>query len=150
MQSFRDAIPSFAATLSGGLHGSRSPICQCRFSARPFWVLPTQHCQHGCQSLSKEFGSCKWLGSRPCRMLASAKRILQFQNSQNTSALSNEAGVQFERRWNTTSISTQGSDPRLLQNLQIFVKWPNQDKFNSTSELSWQIRRASTPTWVGL
>ena len=85
-----------------------------------------------------------------CWQVPSAFCISQFQNSQNTSALSNEAGVQFERRWNTTSISTQGSDPRLLQNLQISVKWPNQDKFNGTSELSWQIRRASTPTWVGL
>jgi Tfp pilus assembly protein PilV len=85
-----------------------------------------------------------------CWQVSNALCISQFQNSLNTSALFTEAGIQFERSWNTTAISTQGTDPRLLQNLQISVKWPSQDKFNSTSELSWQIRRANTPYWVGL
>ena len=85
-----------------------------------------------------------------CWHVPSAFCTAQFQNLQNTGALGTEAGIQFERRWNTTAISTQGTDPRLLQNLQISVKWPSQDKFNSTSELSWQIRRANTPYWVGL
>ena len=85
-----------------------------------------------------------------CWQVQSAFCTAQFQNFQNTGALSTEAGIQFERRWNSTAISTQGSDPRLLENLHILVKWPSQDKINSTSELSWQIRRASTPNWVGL
>lgn len=85
-----------------------------------------------------------------CWQVPSAYCISQFQSSQNSSTLSTEAGIQFKRSWNTTSISTQGTDPILLQNLKISVKWPSQDKFNSTSELSWQIRRASTHTWVGL
>jgi hypothetical protein len=85
-----------------------------------------------------------------CWQVPSAYCISQFPSSQNSSALSTEAGIQFERSWNTTAISTQGTDPMLLQNLQILVKWPSPDKSNSTSELSWQIRRASTPAWVGL
>jgi len=85
-----------------------------------------------------------------CWQVSSAFCISQFQSSPSTNALSTEAGIQFERSWNTTAISTQGTDPLLLQNLQILVTWPSQDKSNSTSELSWQIRRASTPTWVGL
>lgn len=74
----------------------------------------------------------------------------QFQNSQNTSALSNEAGIQFQRSWNVTAVTTQGSDPYLLQSLKISVKWSSQDMTNDTNELSWQIRRAKTPSWVGL
>ena len=85
-----------------------------------------------------------------CWQVPSAYCISQFQNSLHTSALSTEAGIPFERNWNTTAISTPGTDAMLLQNLQILVKWPNPDKSNSTSELSWQIRRASTPSWVGL
>ncbi len=85
-----------------------------------------------------------------CWQVPSVFCISQFQNLQNTGALSTEAGLQFERNWNTTAISTPGTDAMLLQNLQILVKWPNPDKSNSTSELSWQIRRASTPAWVGL
>ena len=85
-----------------------------------------------------------------CWQVPSVYCISQFQSSLHTSALSTEAGIPFERSWNTTAISTQGTDPMLLQNLQILVKWPNPDKSNSTSELSWQIRRASTPAWVGL
>ena len=85
-----------------------------------------------------------------CWHVPSAYCLSQFQSSQNSSPLSTEAGIPFERSWNTTAISTQGTDPMLLQNLQILVKWPNPDKSNSTSELSWQIRRASTPAWVGL
>ena len=85
-----------------------------------------------------------------CWQVPSAYCISQFQNSLNTSALFTEAGIQFERSWNTTAIATQGTDPMLLQNLQISVKWPSPDKSNSPPELSWQIRRASTPTWVGL
>jgi hypothetical protein len=69
---------------------------------------------------------------------------------ENTGALSTEAGIQFERNWNTTAISTQGTDPTLLQNLQISVKWPSQDKLKGSNELRWEIRRASTPNWVGL
>jgi Tfp pilus assembly protein PilV len=85
-----------------------------------------------------------------CWQVPSAYCISQFPSSQNSSALSTEAGIQFQRSWNTTVISTQGPDPMLLQNLKILVKWPSQDTSNSTSELSWQIRRASTPAWVGL
>ena len=85
-----------------------------------------------------------------CWQVPSAFCTTQFQNLQNTGALSTEAGVQFERRWNTTAISTQGTDPRLLQNLYISVKWPSHDKLNGSTELRWQIRRASTPHWVGL
>ena len=76
--------------------------------------------------------------------------LSQFQTSQQADALSNEAGVQFERSWLITSISTPSKDPHLLQTLQISVKWPQQDKLGSSVELHWQIRRASTPTWVGL
>ena len=85
-----------------------------------------------------------------CWQVPSAFCISQFQSSPSTNALSTEAGIQFERSWNITAIATQGTDPLLLQNLQILVKWPSPDKSNSNSELSWQIRRASTPTWVGL
>ena len=80
--------------------------------------------------------------------------LSQFQTSQQADAFSNEAGVQFERSWLITNISTSTStpsqNPQLLQNLQISVKWPHQDKLGSSVELHWQIRRASTPTWVGL
>ena len=85
-----------------------------------------------------------------CWQVPSAFCIAQFQNLQNTDALSTEAGIQFERRWDITAISTQGSDPNLLQNLNISVAWPSQDKLNDKTELRWQIRRASTPNWVGL
>jgi Tfp pilus assembly protein PilV len=85
-----------------------------------------------------------------CWQVPSAFCIAQFQNLQNTDALSTEAGIQFERRWDITAISTQGSDPNLLQNLNISVAWPSQDKLNDKTELRWQIRRASTPHWVGL
>jgi len=85
-----------------------------------------------------------------CWQVSSAFCIAQFQNLQNTDALSTEAGIQFERRWDITAISTQGSDPNLLQNLNISVAWPSQDKLNDKTELRWQIRRASTPHWVGL
>jgi hypothetical protein len=85
-----------------------------------------------------------------CWQVPSVYCISQFQSSLHTSALSTEAGIPFERSWNTTAISTPGTDAMLLQNLQISVKWPSQATSNSTSELSWQIRRASTPAWVGL
>ena len=85
-----------------------------------------------------------------CWQVPSAFCVSQFQSSQNAGAFSTESGIQFERRWNTTSISTQGSDPNLLQNLNISVKWPSPDKPNGSTELRWQIRRASTPLWVGL
>jgi Tfp pilus assembly protein PilV len=85
-----------------------------------------------------------------CWQVPSAFCIAQFQNLQNTDVLSTEAGIQFERRWDITAISTQGSDPNLLQNLNISVEWPSQDKLNDKTELRWQIRRASTPHWVGL
>ena len=85
-----------------------------------------------------------------CWQVSSVICTSQFQNLQNTGALSTEAGIQFERRWNTTAISTQGSDPNLLQNLNISVKWPSPDKPNGSTELRWQIRRASTPHWIGL
>ena len=85
-----------------------------------------------------------------CWQVPSVFCISQFQNLQNTGALSTEAGLQFERNWNNTAISTQGTVPRLLQNLQISVKWPNQDKLNGSNELRWEIRRASSPDWVGL
>jgi hypothetical protein len=85
-----------------------------------------------------------------CWQVPSVFCISQFQNLQNTGALSTEAGLQFERNWNTTAISTQGTVPTLLQNLQISVKWPNRDKLNGSNELRWEIRRASTPDWVGL
>ena len=84
-----------------------------------------------------------------CWQVPSAFCTAQFQNLQNTGALSSEAGIQFERRWNTTAISTQGSDSNLLQILNISVKWPNPDNLNGNTELRWQIRRASTPHWVG-
>ena len=76
--------------------------------------------------------------------------ISLLQASQQADTLSNEAGVQFERSWLITSISTPSKDPQLLQNLQISVKWPHQDKTDRSVELHWHIRRASTPTWVGL
>jgi len=85
-----------------------------------------------------------------CWQVPSVFCTSQFQNLENTGALSTEAGIQFERNWNTTAISTQGTDPTLLQNLQISVKWPSQDKFKGSNELRWEIRRASTPNWVGL
>ena len=85
-----------------------------------------------------------------CWQVPSAFCIAQFQNLQNTDALSTEAGIQFERSWDITAVSTQGSDPNLLQNLNISVAWPSQDKLNGKTELKWQIRRASTPHWVGL
>jgi type II secretory pathway component PulJ len=85
-----------------------------------------------------------------CWQVPSAFCTAQFQNLQNTGALSTEAGIQFERRWNTTAISTQGSDSNLLQILNISVKWPNPDNLTGNTELRWQIRRASTPHWVGL
>ena len=85
-----------------------------------------------------------------CWQVPSVLCIAQFQNLQNTDALSTEAGIQFERRWDITAVSTQGSDPNLLQNLNISVAWPSQDKLNDKTELRWQIRRASTPHWVGL
>ncbi len=85
-----------------------------------------------------------------CWQVNTAICISQFQTSQQADALSNEAGVQFERSWLITSISTPSKDPQLLQNLQISVKWPHQDKIGSSVELHWHIRRASTPTWVGL
>ena len=84
-----------------------------------------------------------------CWQVPSAFCIAQFQNLQNTDALSTEAGIQFERSWDITAVSTQGSDPNLLQNLNISVAWPSQDKLNGKTELRWQIRRASTPHWVG-
>ena len=84
-----------------------------------------------------------------CWQVPSVFCISQFQNLQNTGALSSEAGIQFERRWDITAVSTQGSDPNLLQNLNISVAWPSQDKLNGKTELRWQIRRASTPHWVG-
>lgn len=84
-----------------------------------------------------------------CWQVPSVFCISQFQNLQNTDALSTEAGIQFERRWDITAVSTQGSDPNLLQNLNISVAWPSQDKLNGKTELRWQIRRASTPHWVG-
>ena len=49
-----------------------------------------------------------------------------------------------------TAISNQSTDPHLLQTLQISVKWPSQNPPGSNAELAWHIRRASTPTWVGL
>jgi hypothetical protein len=85
-----------------------------------------------------------------CWQVPSSFCTAQFQNLQNTGALSTETGIQFERRWNTTAISTQGLDPNLLQNLNISVKWPSPDKPNGSTELRWQTRRASTPHWVGL
>ena len=85
-----------------------------------------------------------------CWQVPSGFCASQFQNLQNTGALSTEDGIQFERNWNITAISTQGTDPRLLQNLHISVKWPSQDKLYGSTELRWQIRRASTPNWVGL
>jgi hypothetical protein len=85
-----------------------------------------------------------------CWKVPSAFCTAQFQNLQNTGALSTEAGVQFERSWLITNISTPSQNPQLLQNLQISVKWPHQDKPDSSAELHWHIRRASTPTWVGL
>ena len=85
-----------------------------------------------------------------CWQVPSAFCIAQFQNLQNTEVLSTEAGIQFERRWDIAAVSTQGSDPNLLQNLNISVAWPSQDKLNDKTELRWQIRRASTPHWVGL
>ena len=76
--------------------------------------------------------------------------LSMFQGAQQADALSNEAGVQFERSWLITSISTPSQNPQLLQTLQITVKWPHQDKPDSSAQLNWHIRRASTPTWVGL
>ena len=85
-----------------------------------------------------------------CWQVNTATCLTQFQASQQADALSNEAGVQFERSWHITSISTPSNNPHLLQTLEISVKWPHQDKAGSSAELHWQIRRASTPTWVGL
>jgi Tfp pilus assembly protein PilV len=84
-----------------------------------------------------------------CWQVPSAFCASQFQSSYNSNALFTEAGSQFERNGNITAISTQGTDPRLLQNLYISVKWPSHDKLNGSTELRWQIRRASTPHWVG-
>jgi hypothetical protein len=85
-----------------------------------------------------------------CWQVSTAICLSHFQATQQSDALSNEAGVQFERSWLITSISTPSKDPHLLQTLQISVKWPHQDKPSSSAELHWHIRRASTPTWVGL
>ena len=85
-----------------------------------------------------------------CWQVPSAFCASQFQSSYNSNALFTEAGIQFDRNWNITAISTQGTDPRLLQNLYISVKWPSHDKLKGSTELRWQIRRASTPHWVGL
>ena len=85
-----------------------------------------------------------------CWQVPSAFCASQFQSSHHSIVLFSEAGIQFERNWNITAISTQSTDPRLLQNLHISVKWPSQDKLNGSTELRWQIRRASTPNWVGL
>ena len=76
--------------------------------------------------------------------------ISQFQSSQNASTFSTESGIQFERRWSTTSLFTRGTDASLLQSLQVTVTWPSQDKFNGTHELVWNVRRANTPNWAGL
>ena len=100
------------------------------------------------RSLDLASGLAQYLAE--CCQVPSAFCIAQFQNLQNTDALSTEAGIQFERRWDITAVSTQGSDPNLLQNLNISVAWPSQDKLNDKTELRWQIRRASTPHWVGL
>jgi hypothetical protein len=85
-----------------------------------------------------------------CWQVPSAFCNNQFQNSHNAIVLTNEAGVQFQRSWNTTALSTQGANPNLLQSLQISVQWSSPDLPNSAKELSWQIRRATTPAWVGL
>ena len=85
-----------------------------------------------------------------CWQVRTSICLSMFQGSQQADALSNEAGVQFERSWLIKSISTQSKDPQLLQTLQITVKWPHQDKTGTSAELHWHIRRASTPTWVGL
>jgi hypothetical protein len=85
-----------------------------------------------------------------CWQVRTVVCVSQFQNSQQAESLSNEAGVQFERSWQITAISNQSTDPHLLQTLQISVKWPSQNPPGSTAELAWHIRRASTPTWVGL
>ena len=81
-QGFRHALPSFEEALSIGLHSSGSPVCQCHLGARSLWFLSTQHGQHGRPSIPKKFRSSKRLGSRPCRMLASAKRLLHFAISE--------------------------------------------------------------------
>jgi hypothetical protein len=85
-------------------------------------------------------------------MLASAKRFLHFAIPQLTKCryLSNESGIQFETKWSATTLSTRGTDASLLQSLQVTVTWPSQDKLNSTQELVWKVRRASTPNWAGL
>lgn len=85
-----------------------------------------------------------------CWQVPSAFCNNQFQSSHNAIVLTNEAGVQFQRGWNTTALSTQGANPNLLQSLQISVQWSSPDLPNSAKELSWQIRRATTPAWVGL
>ena len=151
-QGFRGAFQSFGKALFRRLHGFGSPVCQCHIGPQSIWILPTQHGQHGGQSIPKKYGHCQWLAQdlAECWQVPSAFCTAQFQNLQNTGALSTEAGLQFERNWNTTAISTQGTVPKLLQNLQISVKWPNQDKLNGSNELRWEIRRASTPDWVGL
>ncbi len=85
-----------------------------------------------------------------CWQVPTAFCIAQFQNSHISIGISNEAGIQFQRSWNITELATPGSDPKLLQSLQISVKWSSQDLPSGTHELSWQIRRATTPSWVGL
>jgi hypothetical protein len=85
-----------------------------------------------------------------CWQVPAAFCVSQFQSSHGPSVLSSEIGVDFERSWHITSISTPNANPNLLQILQISVKWPNPDKPDNSLELSWQIRRASTPSWVGL
>ena len=85
-----------------------------------------------------------------CWQVPSAFCVSQFQSSQNADAFSTESGIQFERRWSTTTLSTPGTDASLLQSLQVTVTWPSQDNLNGTDELVWKIRRASTPNWVGL
>lgn len=85
-----------------------------------------------------------------CWQVPSAFCNTQFQSSNNASVLTNEAGIQFQRSWKITALSTQGANPNLLQSLQISVKWSSPDLPNSTHELNWQIRRAATPAWVGL
>ena len=85
-----------------------------------------------------------------CWQVPTAFCVSLFQSSNGTSVLNSEIGVEFERTWHMTSISTPNANPNLLQILQISVKWPSQNPPGSTAELAWHIRRASTPTWVGL
>ena len=85
-----------------------------------------------------------------CWQVPSAFCISQFHNSQNAGTFSNESGIQFETKWSATTLSRRGTDASLLQSLQVTVTWPSQDKLNSTQELVWKVRRASTPNWAGL